>query len=242
MNTLPLPVGPAAPRLTLDVVADFTCPWSFLGLRRVGRALGNLYGLPTPPLMRWHGFRMPRERSGEGAGPQVAAWRAHLATRLPSGIAVDFAERSLAEAGAELGIAFDFDRIAGVPDTTAAHRLTLIAAREGRLASVVDGIFRAYFEQGRDIADGEELLAIGRAAGLSAAGLQALADPVSELEALGAEEQRLRSLGVANVPNLLLNGRVLVPGAADVDTYVLALDQALFPDTGGESATRRLLN
>jgi hypothetical protein len=34
---------------------------------------------------------------------------------------------------------------------------------------------------------------------------------------------------VVATPNLLINGRVLVPGPADVSTYVQALDQALFP-------------
>jgi predicted DsbA family dithiol-disulfide isomerase len=240
MNTLPVPLPRSAPRLTLDVVADFTCPWSFLGLRRVGRALGYLSGLAVPPLMRWHGFRMPR--LGATDTSQAQAWRAHLAARLPPGVDVELAQRSLAEAGTELGIAFDFGRIAGVPDTTAAHRLSLIAAPEGRLAGVVDGVFRAYFEQGRDIADEAELVEIGRAAGLSASALQAFADPAAELEVLGAEERRLRSLGVANVPNLLFNGHVLVPGPADVDTYVLALDQALFPAPADADARPQRLN
>jgi len=48
-------------------------------------------------------------------------------------------------------------------------------------------------------------------------------------EAITAEEKRLRGFGVTATPNLLINGRVLVPGPADVSTYVQALDQALFP-------------
>ena len=57
-----------------------------------------------------------------------------------------------------------------------------------------------------------------------------------------AEEQRLLLMGVRNVPNLLLNGRVLVPGPADVDTYVLALDQAVFPPSPSPADNPRLLN
>jgi predicted DsbA family dithiol-disulfide isomerase len=60
--------------------------------------------------------------------------------------------------------------------------------------------------------------------------------------AVEAEEQRLRLLGVENVPNLLLNGRVLVPGPADVDTYVTALDQAIFPAGPSPRDNPRLLN
>ena len=46
----------------------------------------------------------------------------------------------------------------------------------------------------------------------------------------------------AALPNLLLNGRVLVPGPADVDTYVQALDQAMFPGTPPAATHPRLLN
>jgi predicted DsbA family dithiol-disulfide isomerase len=238
MNASILPLVPYAPRLTLDVVADFTCPWSFLGLRRIVRALGNVQGLSLPPLLRWHGFRLPRDASAEAR----AAWRAHLATRLPPGMTPQFAEQSLEEAGRELGIRFDFARIAGAPDTAEAHRLMVLAAREGRQVALADAIFRAYFEDGRDIGDRAELQRAGREAGLSEAALQAFEDATQEGKAVVDEEQRLRALGVENVPNLLLNGRVLVPGPADVDTYVQALDQAMFPGTPPAAAHPRLLN
>ena len=55
-----------------------------------------------------------------------------------------------------------------------------------------------------------------------------------------AEERRLRGLGVEGVPNLLLNSRVLVPGAADVATYIQALDQALFPENPAQERQRLL--
>ncbi len=238
MNASVSPIVPYAPRLTLDVVADFTCPWSFLGLRRIARALGNVQGLPDPALFRWHGFRLPREASTEAR----AAWRAHLATRLPAGLSAEVAEQSLDQAGAEFGIHFDFARIRGVPDTSEAHRLMVFAAREGLQAVLADSIFRAYFEAGADIGDRRELVALARAAGLSAASMLAFEDSGEEGGAVDTEEQRLRALGVGNVPNLLLNGHVLVPGPADVETYVMALDQVMFPGTQPDAESPRLLN
>ncbi len=238
MNASVLPIVPYSPRLTLDVVADFTCPWSYLGLRRISRALVNLQGLPTPPVLRWHGFRLPRDASAEAR----AAWRAHLATRLPPRMSPEVAEQSLEQAGREFGIQFDFGRIQGVPDTGEAHRLMVLAAHEGRQAVLADTIFRAYFEHGCDIGDSRELLRLARDAGLAAPTLEAFGDATAEGSAVVAEEQRLRTLGVENVPNLLLNGRVLVPGPADVDTYVQALDQAMFPGTPSAAENPRLLN
>ena len=56
MDTQTVTPVPARPVLELDLIADFACPWSFLGKRSLERALGSLYGLPVRAL-RWHGFR-----------------------------------------------------------------------------------------------------------------------------------------------------------------------------------------
>ena len=77
------------------------------------------------------------------------------------------------------------------------------------------------------------LNAVAREAGLSGETLAAFANPVEGREQVAAEEQRLRGIGVVATPNLLINGRVLVPGPADVSTYIQALDQALFPGFDG---------
>lgn len=241
-----------AETLVLDVVADFTCPWSFLGSRRIARALGAVQGLPAPPVLRWHGFRLPRPQADS------SLWHAHLAQRLPPGIGVEFAERSLEEAGRALGIRFRFDLIRVVPDTLHAHRLVLAAAPAHLHVEVADAIFRAYFEQGRDIGREDELVAIGRACGLDESTLEryargfppasALASPLvdeasadhASVAAVLAEEQRLRALGVQNVPNLLLNGYVLVPGPAEEAIYVQALDQVLFPQVPDAAPPRWL--
>ena len=237
MDSTALTPVPREPALTLDLVADFTCPWSFLGLRRMAMAVGHLRGLAAGPVLRWHGFRLGRESAAPGG-----AWRAHLAGRLPPDVSPEFAERGLEDAGRDCGIAFAFERIRVVPDTLAAHRLTALAAVEGVHGRVADAIFRAYFEAGADIGDRSVLAAIGREAGLSDAAVAAFEDGSGAAGVVEAEEQRLRLLGVGNVPNLLFNGRVLVPGPADVDTYVIALDQAIFPPGPSPRDNPRLLN
>jgi predicted DsbA family dithiol-disulfide isomerase len=224
MDTQVIQAIPSRAVLELDLIADLACPWSFLGKRSLERALGNLYGTPVRAL-RWHGFRAQNE--GE---PKQTSWQEHLATRLPNGVTVDFAQRSLAEAGLGLGIQFDFSRLQNLPDTREAHRLVKVAARDERQSEAADALFRAFFEQGRDIADPEVLAAVGAEAGLTPATLDAFRNPTEGREDVAAEERRLRGLGVTATPNLLINGRILVPGPADVSTYVQALDQALFPE------------
>jgi len=117
-----------------------------------------------------------------------------------------------------------------VPDTREAHRLVRLAARESRQSEVVDALFSAFFEQGRDISDREVLVNVALDCELESVIQTAFSDPAEGRDDVEAEEKRLRGLGVTGIPNLLINGRVLVPGPADVSTYIQALDQALFPE------------
>lgn len=228
----------AQPILELDLIADFACPWSFLGKRSLERALGSLYGTPVKAL-RWHGFR-PQMELALPQGDSRRSWRDHLATRLPPGVSVDFAQKSLAEAGQNLGIRFNFDRLQHLPDTTEAHRLVALAGREEKHGEVAEGLFRAFFEEGRDIGDRAVIEAVGREAGVSLDTLATFGGTAEGREDIAAEEKRLRGFGVTTTPNLLINGRVLVPGPADVSTYVQALDQALFPQLPAPADKKRL--
>src|SRR6185503_19771195 len=237
MNTLIRPLTDVRRTLDIDLVADFTCPWSWLGMAQLTRALGNLEG-DVETRLRWHPFRM----APKAAGKNPRSFHDYLAERLPAGISVPFAEKSLTEAGRELGLEFHFEKLGALPSTSEAHRLVQLAVTEGRHANVAAGIFLAYFERGADIGDLGVLADVGQEAGLSAKTLQAFRETREGDAALVGSEERLRGFGVRNVPNLLFGGRVLVPGTVNVDTYVHALDQALFPSSEEEAQEKPTLH
>ena len=224
MNTPIRPLNDMRRTLDIDLVADFTCPWSWLGMAQLTRALGNLSG-DIETRLRWHPFRM----ASPNANTAPRSFHDYLAERLPAGISLPFAEKSLAEAGRELGIEFHFEKLGALPSTSEAHRLVQLAANEGRHANVAAGIFRAFFESGADIGDVAVLEKIGVEAGLDERTLKIFRETRDGDSLLAGSEERLRGFGVRTVPNLLFGGRVLVPGTVNVATYVHALDQALFP-------------
>src|SRR5678815_3202844 len=106
MNTPIRPLNDVRRTLDIDLVADFTCPWSWLGMAQLTRALGNLSG-DVETRLRWHPFRM----AAPGANAAPRSFHDYLADRLPQGISVPFAEKSLADAGRELGLDFHFETV-----------------------------------------------------------------------------------------------------------------------------------
>jgi predicted DsbA family dithiol-disulfide isomerase len=236
MNTI-RPLHEVRRTLDIDLVADFTCPWSWLGMAQLTQALGNLSG-DVETRLRWHPFRMAAPKAN--AAPR--SFHEYLAERLPSGISVPFAEKSLTDAGRELGIEFHFEKLGALPNTSEAHRLVQLANKEGRHANVAAAVFRAYFERGDDIGDVNVLTRIGGEAGLDPQTLLAFRETREGDSALIGSEDRMRGFGVRTVPNLLFGGRVLVPGTVNVATYVHALDQALFPAADEEAKEQPTLH
>ena len=72
MNTTVRPLNDVRRTLDIDLVADFTCPWSWLGMAQLTRALGNLSG-DVETRLRWHPFRMaaPAENAAPRSFPRV---------------------------------------------------------------------------------------------------------------------------------------------------------------------------
>jgi len=223
-----IPRSPAP--VELDLIADLACPWSYLGKRSLERALTSLYSAPT--VLRWHGLPL--------AGASTLSWHEHLSTRLPRRTRIETTQDALQQAGHEFGIRFDFARLAKLPDTHDAHRLIALAARSGRQSELIDALFSAFFEQGQDIAEHAVLARVAEQCQLADETQRAFADPAAARDDILAEERRMRGLGIADVPSVLINGRVLVPGPADVATYVRALEQALFPELPEEPNRRQL--
>jgi len=128
--------------------------------------------------------------------------------------------RVAAEGRAE-GIAFAFDRIERTPNTSAAHRLIELAQREGKGQGVVDALFRAYFEEARDIGDAAVLQSIAQANGV--AGWPAKADA----QGVAALEETMRGFGISAVPTFIFARKLGVSGAHPPESLAQAMQESL---------------
>jgi predicted DsbA family dithiol-disulfide isomerase len=69
-------------------------------------------------------------------------------------------------AGEPNGVCFDFDRVASVPNTVDAHRLSLFAPQRGLQWETTDALFRACFTEGGDLNDRKQLVYLASGVGL----------------------------------------------------------------------------
>ncbi|HEY8623613.1 MAG TPA: DsbA family oxidoreductase [Casimicrobiaceae bacterium] len=215
--------------VAIDVVSDVVCPWCYIGKRKLEAALHELAardpGAETS--VRWHPFQLNPDLP-----PQGIPRRAYLDAKFGGETRAAEIYARVKAVGAEVGIAFDFDRIEIQPNTLAAHRLIAWVQEQadvGLTSDLVERLFQAYFVQGRPIGEPDELARIASEAGLELAVAQAMLASTEGLAAVSAEDREARNVGINGVPFFIFNGSTALSGAHDPETLLEAIAAARSP-------------
>ena len=213
-------VAPTA-ALHVEVIADFVCPFCFLGKRRLDEALKAVQG---PFDVSWYPFQLNPE-----IPPAGLPFNDYLTKRFGSPANVEPVLEHLAEEGKLDGVRFEFDRIRHVPNTLPVHQVMQLAETLGaNQTALAEDLMSTFFEEGTNIGERGVLIELAGRHGIS---------PEETRRALGSDqirqvvvtrEAQVRSSGLSSAPGFLVNRRLLVVGAQPTDNIVNAFDRAMF--------------
>jgi predicted DsbA family dithiol-disulfide isomerase len=207
------------PPVVIDLYSDVVCPWCWIGKHRLERALQEA-GLSQDAQWRFRAYELgPRQQApgsvAERLGEKYAAG--------PEEVRQMFAR--VESLGAELGLAFNFSK-ARAASSFDAHRLVKAAEKAGRAADLMERLHRAHFSDGQDISQAAVLESLASQAGLDTAEVRRVLDSDAYAKEVDEDEARAASYEIRGVPFTVLNGRLGIPGAQPVATFVQALKQA----------------
>ncbi len=203
--------------MRLDIFSDTICPWCYIGKRRLARALA---ARPQPQLaMRWRAFQLNPGMPAEGM-----ARERYIEAKFGSPERARRIYDAVISVGESEGIDFDFDAIRRTPNTLQAHRLLRKAAQLDCQDEMLDGLFAAYFTEGRDIGDRDELSEIATSAGIPDAGR--FLDGSEGVQEVRAEDALARRQGINGVPCFIFNSRFLLSGAQEPESFFQLFDLA----------------
>jgi predicted DsbA family dithiol-disulfide isomerase len=203
-------------KLVIEVVSDVICPWCYIGKRRLEKALPMIQGLQAE--IRWLPFQLNPDMPAGGV-PREQYRKAKFGS-LEHARTLD---ARVAKEGSGEGIAFAFDRIARTPNTTRAHQLIELAQKQGLGNAVVDALFRAYFEEARDVGDATVLQEIAGRCGVRDWPQAADAATVAQLE------ESMRGLGISAVPTFVFERKTGVSGAHPPESLAAAIRDVMRP-------------
>ncbi|KFY80358.1 hypothetical protein V498_08813 [Pseudogymnoascus sp. VKM F-4517 (FW-2822)] len=207
----------------VEIVSDVVCPWCYIGYRRLQKAIAmyrktypdgskDIFNItwkpyfldenpPATPVSRWERMLV---RIGPERAPAIAA-------------------RIKSIAGAE-GILLADDGLVG--GTALCHVLLHLAGKisHEQQNKVAEDLFRAYFEEAKDIFNAPSLVEVGVAAGMERGALEkGLADGKA-LEEMKKEEQEIKTRQGRGVPRFYL-GSTTIEGAKDMEDFFEAILQ-----------------
>jgi predicted DsbA family dithiol-disulfide isomerase len=112
-----------------------------------------------------------------------------------------------------------------VPNTMRALRVTELARERGLHRQLHDRLMRAYWEEGRNIGNGTELLALAVEVGLDETEAAEVIEGEAYQEPVLGSTAQAQSIGITGIPAFLLDGRFLVLGAQPHAAFEQALEQ-----------------
>jgi len=202
----------------LDIISDPICPWCYIGKTLLDRALAER---PRHPFtFQWHPFQLNPEMPAEGMDR-----KAYLEAKFGGREAAARAYAPVLERAAEAGLEIDFAAIERVPNTLDAHRLIHWAGIEGRQMPVAMALFRAYFEEGRDIGASEVLADIADSAGMDAAVVMKLLKSDADRDDIRKRDAKAREMGITGVPTFIVAGKHAVPGCQPAEAWLTVIDE-----------------
>jgi len=215
--------------MRIDIYSDTVCAWCYLGKRRFELALA---ARPQyEPHVTWRPFELNPDIPAEEGVDRAA----YLASRLGNAQRVAEIQTELKRQGEASGIDFRFDLMKRMPNTRRSHLLIAHAARRGRQtaafgglglqAAVKERVMRAYFEEGCDIGDIEELVRLGVEAGLTERDTRSALILREGQDGVIAAERHAAVLGITGVPTFIFDGQYSISGAQEVGAFARVLDQ-----------------
>lgn len=209
----------ASPTFSIRIISDSICPFCYLGLARLTRALQSFPN--DTHTISWHAYYLNPDASTTSK-PIAQA----LAEKFGSGERVQMMQARIQAMGREEGI--NFTNQGRVGSTRDSHRLVQLGKRKGNDVEnrVVREMMRMYFEEGGDITSHDDLVkAVGKAGVAEDEAREWLKSDQGGREVDREVEEAYR-LGVRGVPHVTINGKFEVHGAEDVSVFVDALKKA----------------
>jgi predicted DsbA family dithiol-disulfide isomerase len=207
--------------MKVEIWSDVMCPFCYIGKRRFEKALEQFPAKDSIEV-DWKSYQLnPSMKTEPGKNinqylSEVKGWSLAQAKQ-----ANDYVTR-LAK---EVGLIYDFDK-AVVANSFDAHRLVQLAKVNDKGDAMEEQLFKAYFTNGKNIAEHNTLIQLAKAIGLEERAVKRVLSSDEYADAVERDIFEAHQIGVRGVPYFVLNDRYELSGAQATETFLGALNKA----------------
>ena len=208
-------------KMKIEIWSDVMCPFCYIGKRNLESALEQFHGKNQIEIL-WKSYQLDAEM------PQVAeeSYVEYLVQR--KRMPADEVNQMLANVTAsakEVGLTYNLDKSVLV-NSLNAHKLLQFAKTKGLGNELEERLFRAFFTEGKNIADLSTLTQLGKEIGLDETELQTAFSDDSYAYMVTQDIAEGRHIGVQGVPFFVLDRKYGVSGAQPPAVFLENLEAA----------------
>jgi len=200
-------------QLKIDIVSDVVCPWCAIGYKKLSKAMTQLEDEISFEV-NWKPYELHPEIPKEGFDKKEY-YKIKFGESLGSSDKFDF----INEEGKKAGLEFNFKKSKNLPNTFLAHRLLWLCRSKDMQDVLAEALFYAYFTDGRDVGNTDELIRISSENGLNREEIKEFFQSNIGHEEVLREEKRAREMNIFSVPTYIFNKKYLLVGGQESDTF-----------------------
>ena len=207
--------------MKVEIWSDVMCPFCYIGKRRFEEALAQFPNADKVEIT-WKSFQLNPEQVTD---PSISI---HQYLADIKGWQLDYAKQlnqQVSDMAQSVGLHYDFDR-AVVANSFDAHRLVQLAKKHNLGDAAEEALFKAYFTEGKNIADNNTLIALGTSIGLDADELKQVLNTDAYADAVKHDIEEAQQLGIRGVPFFVMNDKYAVSGAQPTEVFLQTLEKA----------------
>ena len=212
-------------KILIDIVSDIVCPWCAIGYKKLSGAITEL-GNEITFEVNWKPYELHPEIPKEGFDKKE-----YYKLKFGESSGSDDRFNFINEEGKKVGIEFNFKKSKNLPNTFLAHRLLWFCRSKDLQDTMAEALFHAYFTEGRDVGNKDELIKISSENGLNMEEIKEFFQTDIGHEEVLREENRAREMNIFSVPTYIFNKKYLLVGGQESDTFKAFIKKVIEVDS-----------
>ena len=209
--------------MKIEIWSDIMCPFCYIGKRHFEAALAQFEHKDKVEI-EWKSFQL------DPTIPEEVKVRTDIAQYISNrkGMSIDDVKamfQNVTEMAKNAGLDYDFDTQI-VANSLKAHRIIQLAKEKNLDDHAEEVFFKAYFTNGKDLGNDNDLLELGQEIGLSQDEVKKALTQDEYLKYAKEDITEAAELGVDSVPFFVFNRKYAVKGAQPVHHFLDALKQS----------------
>lgn len=207
--------------MKIEIWSDVICPFCYIGKRNFETALKDFEEKDELEIV-WKSFQLDPNMPHTPTDSYVDYL---VKNKGMSSEQVKSMLENVTQSAKQVGLEYNFDRSILV-NTAKAHHLIQFAKTKGLGDAVEEKLFLAFFTEGKNVADTNVLVELGKEIGLEEEEIKSALNDSKYENLMKQDIQEAKTIGVTGVPFFVFNRKYAVSGAQPPQAFLETLNQS----------------